>query len=192
VLEVPRSEEGAPLEKGDRYFQKAQYREAVLEYRNALSIDNQDARTNRQLGLALSQAGEVSRAYPYLLRASQANPADIDVNLKLGTIYLLAGKTEDARARADLVLEKEPGRLEALVLLANASISAPDLDAALPRVLQQREAHRGRQTFTWPWASSISVRRIWPRPSGSSRRRSGWSRNRWRLTWPSRISLRSR
>lgn len=132
------------LERGDRYFQKAQYREAVLEYQNAFRIDNKDARTNRQLGLALSQSGEVSRAYLYLLRASEANPADTDVNLKLGTIYLLAGKTEDARARADIVLEKDPGHLEALVLLANASSSPQDVETTLRRVLQQREALRGK------------------------------------------------
>src|SRR5215467_6042474 len=140
----PEAKKARYLEKGDRYFQNAQYREAALEYENALLIDNKDARTNRQLGLALSQAGDVSRAYPYLLRASQADPADMDVNLKLGAIYLLAGKSEEARARADLVLQKDPARLEALVLLANASTSAPDVEAALQRVLQQREAQQGK------------------------------------------------
>ena len=35
----PEAKKARYLERGERYFQKEQYREAIIEYRNALRID---------------------------------------------------------------------------------------------------------------------------------------------------------
>src|SRR5882672_9491963 len=56
----PEAKKARFLERGDRYFKQQQYREAVIEYRNALRIDGNNPQAIRQLGLAHYQLGELA------------------------------------------------------------------------------------------------------------------------------------
>jgi tetratricopeptide (TPR) repeat protein len=115
----PEAQKVRHLERGDKYALQEKYREAVLEYRNALKFDPNNARAIKQLGLAHHHLGEMAQAFPYLLKAQGLTPDDLDVRLKLGTIYILVGKRQEAREEASFVLEKQPKSLDALALLAD-------------------------------------------------------------------------
>src|SRR5262252_652088 len=108
----PEARKAGYLERGDRYFKKEQYREEILEYRNALQIDQKDARATAQLGLAHYQLGEIGQACPYLLRARELAPGNAEVHLKLGTIYLMGRKFPEATQEAETVLSLTPGSLD--------------------------------------------------------------------------------
>ncbi len=82
----PESQKARHLESANRYMEKHQYREAVIEYRNVLRFDRSNGHAIRQLGLAHYQLGEMAQAYQYLLKAEELVPTDLDVRLKLGTI----------------------------------------------------------------------------------------------------------
>src|SRR6266536_4601663 len=92
----PEAQKARYLERGDKYAAREQYREAILEYRNVLRYEANNARVIRQLGLAHYHLGEFGYAYRYLLKAQELTPNDLDVRLKLGAIYLLGGKVEEA------------------------------------------------------------------------------------------------
>src|SRR6266849_6732500 len=102
----PEAQKARHLERGDKYAAREQYREAILEYRNVLRLDPANERAIRQVGISYYQLGELSQAFPYLLKAETLAPNAPDVRLKLGTIYLLGGKPDEARREVTFVLGK--------------------------------------------------------------------------------------
>ena len=59
--------------------------------------------------------------------------------MKLGTIYLLSQQLENAQLFAKSVIEKEPLNLDALILLADASNKAKDVQSSLDRLIELEE-----------------------------------------------------
>jgi len=129
----PEAKKARYLERGDRYFKQEQYRDAVIEYRNTLRIDGNNAHAIRQLGFAYYQLGQFGQSFRFLLKAEELEPENTDIPLKLATVYLLGGRLEDARGQIDRVLQREPKNLEALVLLGGAAITPVEVDAAIQR-----------------------------------------------------------
>src|SRR5438876_11394633 len=80
----PEAQKARHLERGDKYFSKAQYREAVIEYANVLQLDRANPRAIRQLALAHYQLGQIGQAFPYLVKSQELHPGDPDIRLKLG------------------------------------------------------------------------------------------------------------
>jgi tetratricopeptide (TPR) repeat protein len=137
----PEAKKARYLERGERYFQRQQYREAVIEYRNALRIDGNNAQAVRQLALAHYQLGEVAQSFRFLLKSQELEPDNTEVPLKLATIYLLAGKPEESRQQADRVLQKDPRNLGALIVWAGAATNPAEIDAAIRRLESVRPDH---------------------------------------------------
>src|SRR5215468_9263341 len=83
----PEAKKARFLDRGDSYFKKEQYREAIIEYRNVLRIEGTNARAIQQLGLAHYQLGEFGQAARFLLKAQELTPDQLEVRIKLGTLY---------------------------------------------------------------------------------------------------------
>ena len=130
----PEAQKARYLERGDKYAAREQYREAILEYRNVLRLEPANARAMRQLGLLHHQLGEFAQAFRFLLKAQELTPDDGEVRLKLGGIYLLGGKRDEAREEAVSVLTKEPNNVDALALLADTSTTPEQVDATIKRI----------------------------------------------------------
>src|SRR5213593_4127599 len=109
------------LSRGDEYFGQGRYKDALIEYQNVLRFNASDARAIERMGFSYHNLGDFRRAYPFLLKARQANPDDVNVTMKLAAIYLLAGKLDEARELAGGILEKDPNHLEALQVMAVAA-----------------------------------------------------------------------
>jgi len=131
---TPEAKKARYLERGNRYFKQEQYREAILEYRNVLRLDQKEPAATRQLGLAHYQLGQFGLAFRYLTQAQQLDPDNTEVRLKLASIYVLGGRPDDATAQVEVVLKKEPGNLDALVIFAGAANTPREIDEALARV----------------------------------------------------------
>jgi tetratricopeptide (TPR) repeat protein len=131
---TPEAKKARYLERGNRYFKQEQYREAILEYRNVLRLDQKEPAATRQLGLAHYQLGQFGLAFRYLTQAQQLDPENTEVRLKLASIYVLGGRPDDATAQVEAVLKKEPGNLDALVIFAGAANTPREIDEALARV----------------------------------------------------------
>ena len=131
---TPEAKKARYLERGNRYFKQEQYREAILEYRNVLRIDQKEPAAIRQLGLAHYQLGQLGVAFRYLTQAQQLDPDNTEVRLKLASIYVLGGRPDDATAQIEEVLKKEPGNLDALVIFAGAANTPREIDEALARM----------------------------------------------------------
>lgn len=138
----PEARKSRHLERGDRNVAREQYRDAILEYRNVLRVDPANERAVRQLGVLHYQLGELAQAFRFLLKAEELAPDALDVRLKLGMVYLLGGKADEARRQTLFVLEKEPKNLDGLTLLANSAATPAEVDVATRR-LEAAQANLG-------------------------------------------------
>lgn len=109
-------------ERGQKYLEDKQYPEAILEFKNMLQIDPNQARAH--YGLAKSYLGtkEAAKAYWELQETVRLDPTNSDARLEYGQ-FLLFGQTEDreqAIEQADQVLAEQPDSLRALLLKGRA------------------------------------------------------------------------
>ena len=119
---------------GDRYQEEGKLAEAIIEYRNAVQQQPNAGPARRKLADAYLKANDPAKALPELVRAADLLPDDADLQIKAGSLLLLAGRFDDARGRADKVLARDPKHVPAHVLLANALAGLKDIDAAVAQV----------------------------------------------------------
>jgi tetratricopeptide (TPR) repeat protein len=107
--------------RADRYFNAGQYERAIIEYENVLKNAPQNAQAWGRLGIIFFDEGRAAEAAQVLARAQQLDTNNLEVRLKLGDIYLSAGKLKEARDEASFVLDKNPRDPQAPILLAEAA-----------------------------------------------------------------------
>jgi Tfp pilus assembly protein PilF len=122
------------LERGQRLAAEKRYAEAILEYRNALQIDDKFGAARLGLADALAAAGNAERAYREYQRAADLMPGNADVQKKAATFLFMAGQFEDVRTRAESVLKQNPKDIEAHLLYANALVGLRDLEGGVREI----------------------------------------------------------
>ena len=122
------------LARGERAFQAQQYDQAEIEYLNVLKVAPQDPVAISRLATIYSEEGRVSRAFPFLLKACELVTNDMELHLKLGNLYLAAGKTKEARDQASLILDRVPRHPEAPMLLVGTVTNQNDAAAMRQRL----------------------------------------------------------
>lgn len=116
----------------------------MIEYRNVLQVDRNNAAAIRQLGFAHYHLGEVSQGFRFLLKAQELETDNLEVRLKLGAIYLLGQRREQAQAEAEFILERDPRSRDGLLLLAGVA-NTPEQVAGAIRRLEGVRAESGQQ-----------------------------------------------
>src|SRR5215831_3610938 len=117
---------------------------AEKEYLNVLRLSSNDPTALRQLAIIYYEQGQLPQAYPLLKKSAELQPDNVDVQLKLGMLQLAIGEHSQARDAAIASLEKEPGKEEALTLLASTAFTPADVDDTrkLVESLRQRDQDR--------------------------------------------------
>jgi tetratricopeptide (TPR) repeat protein len=116
---------GEHQQRGEAYLAEQKYPEAVLEFRNAISIDPNHAPAHWGMARALLAQKDLRKAYWELQETVRLDPGNVEAQLRYGQ-FLLFGKGEDldrAVDTADRVLASKPQpkeRAAALVLKARA------------------------------------------------------------------------
>lgn len=119
------------VREGDRHFEERRYPEAAIEYRNAVKLDGKFAEARRKLAKAYARSNEPGNALQEYVRAADLLPDDASAQLDAARALLLTGQFEDARTRAEKVLETDPKNVDALVLRASASAGLKDFEGAI-------------------------------------------------------------
>jgi tetratricopeptide (TPR) repeat protein len=137
------------FENGNQYFAKADYRSAILEYRNAIAIDARFGEARAQLAESYVKTGDLSNALAEFVRAADLLPSDFDIQLKAGTLLLAANQADQALVRADAALKLRSQDISALILRGNALAGLKSFDDALKSIEEaiRLEPDRGA-TFT--------------------------------------------
>jgi tetratricopeptide (TPR) repeat protein len=118
-------------DRASSYFQQGKYREAAIEYQNAIQIDPQFAEARYQLSQCFLKQGDWVRGYQELMRTIEIEPENRKAQLDLAGILLAAGKFPEAREHAKLVLQRDPQNAQAQIIVADADAGEGDLPKAL-------------------------------------------------------------
>ena len=140
----PEAKKARHLTRGDSYFEQHQHAEAIIEYANVLRIDRGNAHAITRIALAYYELGQLGQAFPYLLKARDLDPKNLGVRLKLGTIYLLARRTQDARNETTAILETDPRNFDGLLLSAATVTTPAEVDVEIRRLEDARAAFADR------------------------------------------------
>jgi len=111
---------------GNQYMEQGQFREAVIEYRNAVQLIPESPEAHFQLGEALLKLGtlaDLRSAFGEFNRTVQLEPGHLPAQRHLGRLLLLSGDALAAREKAHLILATDPENAEALLLLGRARIA---------------------------------------------------------------------
>jgi tetratricopeptide (TPR) repeat protein len=135
------------LRRADVYFKASQYDQAEIEYLKALRLVPMNPESIRQLGLIYYAEGRMRSAYPFLEKSLEFEPQNADVRLKLGMVALGAGQLSKAHEQAVWVLDRDLGNEDALLLLAETSVSTKTLEDNGARIEFYRNQDRDRASY---------------------------------------------
>jgi tetratricopeptide (TPR) repeat protein len=130
----PQAKPARHLARAARYVQAEQYQEASIEYLNVLKAEPTNQVANRGMGVALYEMGEARTAIHYLMKAEAQDPADVEIRMKLGMLFMAVGDRRQARDRAEWVLRERPDHWEALVLWGAGASTSGEVEEALTRL----------------------------------------------------------
>lgn len=120
------------LESGERYFDKGEYREAAIQYQNAIQVDQNFAEAHYRLGLTASKLQQWPAAAQEYLRVVQINPDHASARLALANL-LLDHSTQyaEAKEQLDWLQQKQPHSPDYLLALAKYCDATKDVAGAL-------------------------------------------------------------
>jgi tetratricopeptide (TPR) repeat protein len=97
------------LESGKRFSAEGRYREASIQYLNALKVDQDFGDAHYQLAQAYEHMGQFKTASQELERAIDADPDNLAARVDYGNLLLAGGRVSVAREEAHTVLTAQPG-----------------------------------------------------------------------------------
>jgi len=119
------------LRSGQQYVAAGKYKEAVIEFRNAVQQDPRYGEARFALAGALLKTSDLQGAYREYARAADLLPNDIEAQMWAGEMNLLVGQFEDARTHADKALALNSKNVRAQLIKANALAGLKQFDAAV-------------------------------------------------------------
>jgi tetratricopeptide (TPR) repeat protein len=148
------------LASGQHYFDQQRYREAVIQFSNAVQVDPNFAQAHYQLGETLLRLQDLNHAFGELSRAlelQQGSPETHEAPLADSDIYqahadlanlLISTRQPDglkqAKAHLDLLREKQPNSVETYAAWSNYYLAQNNLPAATQEMQKAIDADRTR------------------------------------------------
>jgi tetratricopeptide (TPR) repeat protein len=122
------------LESGNGYRDKGKFREAVIQYSNAIQVDPRFAEAHYQLGETYLKLGDVRRGYEELTRAIDLVPDNYPAQLDLANLLLTSRDPQDlkeAETHLDILRKQRPNYADTHIAWANFYATQGDLKSAL-------------------------------------------------------------
>ena len=107
------------FESGQRYFEKAKYREAAIQYSNAIQVDPRFGQAHYRLGLSYLRLGEPNRAFQELQRSVELEPTNYAARVDMANMLIAAKFYPQAKEQLDVLTENQPNNPDVHVALAN-------------------------------------------------------------------------
>jgi tetratricopeptide (TPR) repeat protein len=132
------------LESGNRYRDQGKFREAAIQYSNAIQVDPRFAEAHYQLGETYLKLGDGGRAYQELNRTVDLNADNYHAHLDLANLLIAGARNADgtpsqnfqeylkqARTHLDILREKQPNDRDTHAAWANYYAAQDKLDLAM-------------------------------------------------------------
>ena len=105
-------------QRGDSYFARKMYEEAIAEYQKSVAVDRYNAGTLNRLGLVYHQAQQLGQAERYYREALKQNPYFLEVLNNIGTVEYARQRYEDAMSQYAKALKIRPDSPTVLLNMA--------------------------------------------------------------------------
>jgi putative PEP-CTERM system TPR-repeat lipoprotein len=105
--------------------------DAIIEFRRAVQVDPKHGEARLALAKTYADNNDLGNALREYVRAADLLPEDNDTQLRAGSYLLLSRQFQDAQARADGVLARDPGNVNAQILRGNALAGLKDFKGAV-------------------------------------------------------------
>ena len=122
------------LKKADDYLASGDLDRAAIEYKNAIKADSDSAVAMTRLATVYLREGRYGSAAPYLKKAEEVAPNDLENRLRCIDLFLAVGNNQEAAREAAFVLDRRPDDAEALQALAESAVSSDLMKAANARL----------------------------------------------------------
>jgi tetratricopeptide (TPR) repeat protein len=119
------------LESGERYFDKGQYREAAIQFQNAIQVDPRFAEAHYRLAETALKLQQGQGALQEFITAIQINPDHYKARIGLANLAITASHLPDAKEQIDWLLQNQPNNPESYLLQATYDHAIKDTSGAL-------------------------------------------------------------
>lgn len=121
---TPSDEANQHETRGDGYVQQEQFREAMIEYKNAARATPDNPALHWKLAKAALKGGDPSTAYLALGRVVQLDPSHFDAKWSLGDLSLAGGKMKEVGKIAEELVAANPQHPAGYLLRAAVALGA--------------------------------------------------------------------
>ncbi len=118
------------LAEADNYFKAGDYDKARVSYLKVVRLDPQNAFALERIGAIWLEDGAPFRAFPFLAKASELEPKNVQNRIRLARSYLAGGQFAVAKKEALKVLELFPDNGDAIIALTEAAQTKEDIEEA--------------------------------------------------------------
>jgi len=110
------------FDSGQRYYTKGQYREAIIQYRNAVQVDGTFAAAHYQLAQSFLKLQDWQHGFYELNRTVELQPDNYKARTDLANLLIASNDPEalkTAQEHTNLLLQKQPNEPETHIAAAN-------------------------------------------------------------------------
>lgn len=118
-------------ERGMELAEQGEPEKAILEFRNALQIDEAHAPSLYGIAEALEATGQLREAAGFLLRVVEVDPEHVQARVKLSQAMLLGGALVEAREHAEAAYALAPEDPDVLAAKATVALELGNIAEAL-------------------------------------------------------------
>ena len=122
------------VKRGDEYVKEEKFKEAVIEYKNAVKAVPQDSAAHWKLAKASIEAKDIRTAFAELTKTVELDPNNFEALGKLGEIYVMAGKKEEATQIADNLVKSRPNDPQGYILQSGLAMRAGKVDEGIAKL----------------------------------------------------------
>lgn len=135
------------LESGKRYEASGKYREAQLQFLNALKVDKNFGDAHYELAKTYLKMNSPQAAYAELLKTVQVSPNNLQAKIDLGNLLLDGRAVDRAEEQARAVLAINPNNPDAYALLAGIAQQKGDNPTAIQNIQRAIQLDPNRAAF---------------------------------------------
>lgn len=119
------------LESGKHYEDAGKFKEASIQFSNALKVDHNYADAHFELGKTYLKLGAIRPGYQELFRAVELDPKNLPARVDLGSLLLVGNAVDRALEQATAVIAADPNNADGYALLSAIAANKGDRAGAL-------------------------------------------------------------
>ena len=106
------------LESGERYYDKGQFREAAIQFQNAIQVDSRFAEAHYKMAQTAMKLEQWPGALQEFSTTIQINPDHYAAHLDMARLLIFGREYAAAKEQLDLLMQKQPNNPEVYLVLA--------------------------------------------------------------------------